>query len=175
MTSRLRNFGFLLKEVSRLHTLNFEQHAGGLNLSMTQSKVLCYLQRNEGISQVQLAQITDTDPMTLVRILDRMEADGLVERRPDPNDRRARCLYLLDAAGPVLKEIWRVSDKARAKSFTRMSAEDREHLVRLLEQMYANLGQPALGKLPKAAKKSAATKTPVARKSSAAVKKTVKE
>ncbi|HEY4079748.1 MAG TPA: MarR family transcriptional regulator [Burkholderiaceae bacterium] len=172
MTSRLRNFGFLLKEVSRLHTLNFEQHAGDLNLSMTQSKVLCYLQRNEGISQVQLAQITDTDPMTLVRILDRMEADGLVERRPDPNDRRARCLYLLEAAGPVLKEIWRVSDKARAKSFTRMSAEDREHLVRLLEQMYANLGQPALAKLGK----GAARRTPVARKPSAAVKnKTVKE
>jgi len=68
---RLRNFGFLLKDVSRLSGLNFEREASSLNLTLAQSKVLIYLQRNEGISQVRLAELTDTDPMTLVRNLDR--------------------------------------------------------------------------------------------------------
>ena len=135
----LRNFGFLLKDVSRLYSLNFERHATDLNLSVAQCRVLCYLQRNEGISQVQLAFLTDTDPMTLVRILDRMEGDGLIERRPDPVDRRARRLYLQASAHPVLKEIWRVSDRARAQSFSRMSAQDRAQLLSLMQQMYANL------------------------------------
>ena len=135
----LRNFGFLLKDVSRLYSLNFERHATELNLTLAQCKVLCYLQRNEGISQVQLAYLTDTDPMTLVRILDRMEGDGLIERRPDPADRRARRLYLQEAALPVLKEIWRVSDRARAECFSRMPVADRTQLIELMQQMQANL------------------------------------
>lgn len=135
----LRNFGFLLKDVSRLYSLNFERHATGLNLTLAQCKVLCYLQRNEGISQVQLAFLSDTDPMTLVRILDRMEGDGLIERRADPADRRARRLYLQDAALPVLKEIWRLSDRARAESFSRMAPADRAQLFSLMQQMHANL------------------------------------
>jgi MarR family transcriptional regulator, transcriptional regulator for hemolysin len=135
----LRNFGFILKDISRLYSLNFERHATELNLTLAQCKVLCYLQRNEGISQVQLAFLTDTDPMTLVRILDRMEGDGLIERRPDPTDRRARRLYLQGAALPVLKEIWRVSDRARAQAFSRMAVADREQLFSLMQQMHANL------------------------------------
>jgi len=135
----LRNFGFLLKDVTRLYSLNFERHATELNLTLAQCKVLCYLQRNEGISQVQLAFLTDTDPMTLVRILDRMEGDGLIERRPDPTDRRARRLYLQEPALAVLKEIWRVSDRARAESFSRMAVADRAQLFSLMQQMHANL------------------------------------
>jgi DNA-binding MarR family transcriptional regulator len=135
----LRNFGFLLKDVSRLYSLNFARHATELNLTLPQCKVLCYLQRNEGISQVQLAYLTDTDPMTLVRILDRMERDGLIERRADPDDRRARRLYLQTAALPVLKQIWRVSDRARAECFSRMPVADREQLLSLMQQMHSNL------------------------------------
>jgi DNA-binding MarR family transcriptional regulator len=129
----LRNLGFLIKDVARLYALNFERNAGGLNLTMAQCKVLCYLQRNEGISQVRLAYLTDTDPMTLVRILDRMEGDGLIERRPDAADRRARRLYLRAPAIPVLDEIWRVSDCARAESLAGLSDADRaRHLEKLV-------------------------------------------
>jgi DNA-binding MarR family transcriptional regulator len=135
----LRNFGFLLKDVSRLYALNFERHATGLNLTLAQCKVLCYLQRNEGISQARLADRSDTDPMTLVRILDRMERDGLIERRADPADKRTRRLYLQAPAHPVLREIWRVSDRARAQCFARMPVADRELLLSLMQQMQANL------------------------------------
>ena len=135
----LRNFGFLLKDISRLYSLNFERHATELNLTLAQCKVLCYLQRNEGISQVRLAYLTDTDPMTLVRILDRMEVDRLIERRPDPVDRRARRLFLRASAVPVLREIWRVSDRARAETMSGLSTKDRAQLVNLMQRVHSNL------------------------------------
>ncbi|HZR36082.1 MAG TPA: MarR family transcriptional regulator [Nevskia sp.] len=135
----LRNFGFLLKDVSRLSSLNFEREATGLNLTMAQCKVLVYLQRNQGITQVRLAYLTDTDPMTLVRILDRMEADGWIERRPDPADRRARRLYLKDAAYPVVDEIWRIADRARAASLAGLSSAERDTLMSLLGRIHHNL------------------------------------
>jgi len=136
---RLRNFGFLMKDVSRLSSLNFQRHAGGLNLTLAQCKVLGYLQRNQGITQVRLAYLTDTDPMTLVRLLDRMEGDGWVERRPDPADRRARRLYLTPAAAPLLRRMWRIADSARAEALAGLSETDREQLMRLLGRIHSNL------------------------------------
>jgi DNA-binding MarR family transcriptional regulator len=152
----LRNFGFLLKDVSRLSALNFEREAtsSGLNLTMTQCKVLIYLHRNQGISQVRLAYLTDTDPMTLVRILDRMEHDGWVERRQDPSDRRARQLFMREAAEPVVREVWRIADRARAASLGGLGEEEREVLVGLLARIHQNLtnllpnAEPAKAPLP---------------------------
>jgi MarR family transcriptional regulator for hemolysin len=135
----LRNFGFVLKDISRLYSLNFERHAAELNMTLVQCKVLSYLQRNEGISQVRLAFLTDTGPMTLGRILDRMEGDGLIERRPDPADRRARRLFLQAPALQVLREIWQHSDRARAKALAGLSAADRAQLMSLLERIHSNL------------------------------------
>lgn len=135
----LRNLGFLLKDVARLYTRNFERHAAGVGLTLDQCKVLCHLQRNEGISQARLAEYTDTDPMTLGRLLDRMEVDGLIERRPDPADRRARCLYLQAAARPALEEIWDASDRARAQSLSGIDAVDRAQLMKLLQRLHVNL------------------------------------
>jgi DNA-binding MarR family transcriptional regulator len=152
----LRNLGFLIKDVARLYALNFERNAGGLNLTLAQCKVLCHLQRNEGISQVRLAFLTDTDPMTLVRILDRMEGDGLIERRPDAADRRARRLHLRAAALPVLDEIWRVSDRARAESLAGLSAADRAQLMSLMQRVQANLDKL----VPEAPETAGATPAP---------------
>jgi DNA-binding MarR family transcriptional regulator len=139
MDERLRNFGFLLKDVSRLSGLNFQREAEGLDLTLAQCKVLIYLQRNEGLSQSRLAEMTDTDPMTLVRILDRMERDGWVERRPDPADRRARRLFMKPAAQPVVEEVWRIADRARAAALAGLSAAERTQLVGLLGRIHANL------------------------------------
>ncbi len=135
----MRSFGFLLKDLSRLYSSNFERHAAPLGLTLAQCKLLGYLQRNEGISQSRLAFLTDTDPMTLSRLVDRMAADGLVERRPDPTDRRARRLYLCEGAMPVLDEIWRLSDVARGEAMSGLSVNDRSLLMQLMQRVRANL------------------------------------
>lgn len=135
----LRNFGFLVREVSSLSALNFERHSGELGLTLPQCKVLAYLQKSEGISQKRLAELTDTDPMTMARTLERMESDGWIERRPDPADRRARQLYLKPEGLRLLQGIWRVSDRARAVAMTGLSAADRALLMGLLERVRCNL------------------------------------
>ncbi|HET7201236.1 MAG TPA: MarR family transcriptional regulator, partial [Burkholderiales bacterium] len=113
---RLRNFGFLLKDVSHRYVLRFEQRARGISLTLPHCKVLVRLEKNEGVSQARLAELADIEPMTMVRILDRMEGDGLLERRADPADRRARRLYLTKKAWALLDEIWRLADVTRAET-----------------------------------------------------------
>lgn len=136
---RTRNLGFLIKDIGRLYTRLFESQAGHLEVSLVECKVLTYLTRHAGASQVQLADLTGTEPMRLVRILDRMEADGLIERRQHPTDRRARQLFLKDKAQPALDQLWKVSDQVRAQVLAGIKAEDRQMLIGLLEQVHGNL------------------------------------
>ncbi len=135
----LRSFGFLLKDTSRLYVQRFEQRAGTLGLTLPQCKVLVYLARSEGISQAQLAESAEIEPMTLVRILDRMESDGWLERRSDPADRRARRLYLKPRSKPLLDDIWRLSDATREEAFAGIPRRRAEQLISILGKIHANV------------------------------------
>src|SRR4051812_27498731 len=141
MDERLRNFGFLLKEVTRRYVNRFEVRAAEIPLNLAQAKALVRLEKNEGVSQARLAELAEVDPMTMVRILDRMEAEGVLERRPDPADRRARCLYLTAKAKPILSEIWRLSEEIRAEIFADVSRAEREQFMTVLERLYSNISQ----------------------------------
>lgn len=133
------NFGYLLKDLSRLYSRNFERHSTPLGLTLVHCKVLAHLQRHAGVSQARLALLTDSDPMTLARLITKMEADGLVERRPDPADRRVRSLHLGTGALPVLDEIQRLSLTARAESLAGLSQAERADLMKLMHRVQANL------------------------------------
>jgi DNA-binding MarR family transcriptional regulator len=135
----MRNFGFTLKNIERLYTKRFEALAHELSLTLPQCKALFQLSRNEGISQKRLAELAEIEPMTLVRILDRMESDGWVERRPDPSDRRARTLYVTSGAKPILEQIDKLSAQMRAEALAGLNAEQRNQLMSLLEHVYQNL------------------------------------
>jgi DNA-binding MarR family transcriptional regulator len=137
--SHSRQFGFLVKDVSRLWVRHFEQRAVQLGMSLTQCKVLVFLSRNEGATQARLAELSDTDPMTLVRVLDRMERDDWIERRQDPQDRRAHRLHLRPASEPILAEITRIVEKARNEALAGISADEREQMMKLLEKVHSNL------------------------------------
>jgi MarR family transcriptional regulator, transcriptional regulator for hemolysin len=141
MEDRQRNFGFLLKEVSRRYVSRFEVRAAEIPVNLAQAKALVRLEKNQGVSQARLAELAEVDPMAMVRILDRMEAEGLLERRPDPADRRARCLYLTAKAKPILSEIWRLSDEIRAEIFAGVSKAEREQFMTVLERLYDNISQ----------------------------------
>ena len=135
----MRNFGFLLKDVSRRYVLRFEQRAHEISLTLPQCRVLVRLEKNGGVSQARLAELADVEPMTMVRILDRMEADGLLERRADPADRRARCLYLTRKAKPLLDKIWRWAELTRAETFAGVSRQECEAFMGLLKRMHSNV------------------------------------
>lgn len=138
-SDRMRNFGFLIRDVSRLCAKRFESYAQELDLTLPQCKVLAHLARNEGISQARLAELTETDPMTLVRTLDRMEQDHWIERRADPVDRRAHCLFLRDAARPIVERIWNIAEHARNEALAALNVREREYLVELLERVHGTM------------------------------------
>jgi MarR family transcriptional regulator, transcriptional regulator for hemolysin len=139
MDDRFRNCGFLLKEVTRRYTQRFELRASEFALTLSQCKALIRLEENEGVSQARLAELAEVDAMTMVRILDRMEADGVLERRPDPADRRARCLYLTSKSKPLLEQIWRLSDSIRAELFNGIAKSERDVFMSVLERMHDNI------------------------------------
>jgi len=74
-------------------------------MTRAQWVILARLSRQTGMSQNELAGICEVEPITVGRLVDRLEARGLVERRPDPTDRRVNRLHLLPAAQPILEEI----------------------------------------------------------------------
>jgi MarR family transcriptional regulator, transcriptional regulator for hemolysin len=135
----MRSFGFLLRDVSRLYVRRFEQRAAALGLTLPQCRALVYLALNEGISQARLAQLTDVEPMALVRILDRMASAGWLERRVDASDRRARCIYLKAKARPLVDDIWKLADLTREEAFLKIPKKQLGVLIGLLDQIRNNL------------------------------------
>ena len=137
--TRLRTFGFLLKDISRRYVHRFEERARSLGLTLPQCRVLVQLSKREGISQAELAELADLEPMTLVRVLDRMEADGWLERRSDPADRRTRCLYLTAAGRPLVADVWNLVDLTRSESVAGLSPDETDQFIGYMETIHANL------------------------------------
>jgi MarR family transcriptional regulator for hemolysin len=131
--------GFLLHEVARLLRKRFEQNARDSGLTRSQWQVLTYLAQNEGINQKGLAELLEIEPITLGRILDKLETLGLIERRPHPTDRRTWLLHLVEAARPKLEEIRVLGDVIRREALAGVSEDDGQRLLKTLEAMKANL------------------------------------
>jgi MarR family transcriptional regulator for hemolysin len=141
MTSRVfdRSFGFLLHDVARLLRKRYEQRARPLGLTRAQWQALAQLKRHEGINQAALAELLELEPITVGRLIDRMEEGGLVERRDDPADRRAHRLYLTRRAGPLLEICREIGDGVRADAFAGLAESEREILIDLLARVRGNL------------------------------------
>lgn len=100
-----RDILILLHDVARIMRTRFDQWARTYGLTRAQGIILTRLERQPGLSQNALASICEVEPITVGRLVDRLEARGLLERRPDPQDRRIRRLHLSPAAAPVLAAI----------------------------------------------------------------------
>ena len=103
--SQNREILFTISDVGRLLRTYADQKARLHGMTRAQWAVLLRLERREGLKQSDLAEILDIQPITLTRLVDRLCDNGLIERRPDPNDRRAKRLYLTPAARPLLDRI----------------------------------------------------------------------
>jgi MarR family transcriptional regulator, transcriptional regulator for hemolysin len=131
--------GFLQHEVARLFKKRFEQHARGSGLTRSRWQVLTYLDRNEGVNQSRLAGLLDVEPITLSRIVVKLQSFRLIERQPDPTDRRAWTLYLTPAAGPKLTEVRTLGDLTSSEALAGVSDADRLHLQKTLQTLKSNL------------------------------------
>jgi MarR family transcriptional regulator for hemolysin len=100
-----REMAFLLSDVARLLRTRADQRAATIGMTRAQWAVLVRLERMEGLKQAELAEQLDLQPITLTRLVDRLCDNGLIERRSDPKDRRAKRLFLTPAARPLLEQL----------------------------------------------------------------------
>ena len=99
------DFLFLLYDVARMMRTRADQRARTRGMTRAQWVILARLERQPGMSQNEMAAVVEVEPITIARLVDRLEARGLVERKADPRDRRVWRLHLTAAATPVLREI----------------------------------------------------------------------
>ena len=137
------SLGYLLFDAARVLRRRFEQESRDLPMTGAQVQIVGRLKRNEGISQVALAGLLDIEPMTLSRHIDRMEAAGLVERRPDPNDRRARRLYTTERALELLEPMRARAEVVYADALAGLSPDERAALFHALGTILCNLSADA--------------------------------
>jgi DNA-binding MarR family transcriptional regulator len=136
-----RTFGFVLHDVARLMRKRFEQKARSLGLTRSQWQVLAHLARHEGIGQSALADILEIEPITLGRLLDRLENAGLVERRANPRDRRAWQLFLADKAHPILDQVWELAGETRDEAMAGLTPSEQDRLLTMLLTIRSNLSE----------------------------------
>jgi MarR family transcriptional regulator, transcriptional regulator for hemolysin len=136
-----RTFGFLVHDVSRLVKRRFERAARhtGLPITRRQAAVLLYVARKQGVSQAEVASWLDIEPIALVRMLDKLHEEGLVERRAHPTDRRVRTLWLTPAAGPVVERILEINLAIREEAFAGLAPGTRDALIAALGSVKDNL------------------------------------
>ena len=129
-----REIAFTIMDVARLLKTYADQRARQFGISRAQWAVLIRIERTEGLKQSELAELLDLQPISLTRLLDRLADNGLIERRSDPNDRRANRLYLKPAAKPLLD---RLSELGADMMETVLDGLDDRSIERMLKQLVA--------------------------------------
>lgn len=121
----------------------FDSRARSLGLTRAQWRVIATIRLKEGLSQTDVASQLEVSNVTAGRILDRLEEQKWIERRPHPEDRRARKLYLTPAATPMLDLLSDIGSDEENVALAGLSADEREILSGLLVRIIANMAETA--------------------------------
>ncbi len=134
-----REFAFILNDVARLLRTYADYKAAQFGMTRAQWVVLVRVDRSEGLNQSELAEVLDLQPITLTRQIDKLCDSGLIERRPDPNDRRAKRLFLTAAARPLLKQLGSLGEETMAGAVEGVSQASIEQMISQLAIVKDNL------------------------------------
>ncbi len=137
----LNGFGYLLNDTSRLLRRRFEQRAKGYNITSAQWRAMAQLSRHDGLTQVALAHLLEIEPMSVCRLIDRMEAGDFVKRLPDPADKRAKLVYLTEKSRALLDVMRVVAMDVYEDAFEGFDEEERSGLVNALNRINENLSK----------------------------------
>src|SRR4051812_12670560 len=136
-----RELAFAINDVGRLLRTLADQKAAQFGMTRAKWAVLVRLDRFEGLKQTELAEMLDLQPISLTRLLDGLAENGLIERRADPADRRAKRLFLTPAARPLLDHLSVVAEDLMGSALAGLDENDQEVLLKLLATVKENLRQ----------------------------------
>lgn len=137
------NIGTLMAQVSRLMRRTFDIRARQIGVTRPQWQVLSLLARHAGINQGGLAEILEVEPITLGRMIDRLQDSQMVERRPDPADRRAWRLHLTPKGEEQIERLRPFAEETLETALEGISAAEREQLMTILDRIRGNLSRRA--------------------------------
>lgn len=134
------NFAFEVAETARLIRREANRRAADIGATKAQWRALARLHRaGGGLRQIELAELLDAEPITLCRMIDRMEEAGLVERRRDAADRRAWRIHLTALAAPVLARLEEMGERFNQDILDGIAEADRATALRVLDRIRGNL------------------------------------
>lgn len=136
--------GYLIHDVSRLRRKAFDELVKPLGVTRAQWWIIAHLSRHDGMVQTQLAQMLDVGKASLGALLDRLEATGFIERRPEPNDRRAKRVFLTKSSFQLLEQLVAAETEFNATILAGFTDKDRSELIRLLSNIKDALSNMAL-------------------------------
>lgn len=136
-----REFAFTLNDVARMLRTYADQKAAQFGITRAQWVVLVRLDRSEGLKQSELAEVLDLQPISLTRLLDKLAECGLIERRADPVDRRAKRLFLTPAARPLLEKLGDLGEDLMATALVGVAPDSVERMIGELGIVKENLRQ----------------------------------
>jgi MarR family transcriptional regulator, transcriptional regulator for hemolysin len=136
-----REFAFELNDVARMLRTYADQKAAQFGITRAQWVVLARLDRSEGLKQSELADILDLQPISLTRLLDKLCESGLIERRSDPVDRRAKRLFLTPAARPLLEKLGNLGEELMGTALSGVEPESVQQMIQKLGVVKENLRQ----------------------------------
>jgi MarR family transcriptional regulator for hemolysin len=136
-----REFAFMLNDVARMLRTFADHKAAQFGITRAQWVVLARLDRSEGLKQSELAEVLDLQPISLTRLLDKLCESGLIERRADPIDRRAKRLFLTPAARPLLEKLAHLGEELMGTALSGVDRESVQHMIEKLGLVRENLRQ----------------------------------
>ncbi len=131
--------GFLMGDVMRLLRRDFHRRVHDHRLTLSQWRALAQISLHEGINQARLADNLEVQPITLGRMIDKLEEAGWVERRRDPRDRRAVRLHVTAQAEPLIDTMWDEAARSRELAQAGLPPGARDRLIEILSHMKRNL------------------------------------
>jgi MarR family transcriptional regulator for hemolysin len=139
MPQNNRELAFSINDVARLLRTFADHEARRFGMTRAKWAVLARLDRFEGLKQTELAEMLDLQPISLTRLLDGLADNGLIERRPDPDDRRAKRLFLTPAARPLLERLAALGEDLMATALAGLAPSERDALLGRLNLVKENL------------------------------------
>ena len=134
---------FEIAETAHALRKAFDRRAAGMGVTRAQWKVMFRLERQPNLRQIELADLLDVEPITLSRIIDRLEEAGLVERVADPADRCAWRLHVTEKARPLVAKLRAVADDMIAEAFAGTDPKEIEITRRVLARVRENASRSA--------------------------------
>jgi DNA-binding MarR family transcriptional regulator len=152
------SFGYLLNDVTLLFRKHFDRRAVKFGLTRAQWRATKMLYHREGLRQTELAEYLEMEPIAVGRVIDRLQAAGFVERRPDPRDRRAWRLYTTEQARGVIGDMEEIARGLRKDATRGIGYEELEQALAVMNRLKDNLlaldhgdeAEPTAGQPPEA-------------------------